>query len=162
MNNKKATIELNGVKLTLVFGTENCMELSAITGMAAVRYIERGIPAAGETMEQAAIRCADAGYLVPLIMAGLAHLDEYGGLTQRQLRRKVCQLIDAESIRRKESTLAIQVELFAKILPAVAMSIAPPGETLDNLIAKANKQEGKEDERQNPQGPPAEGETSET
>ena len=151
--NRDLRIELDGMPLELRFESENMMELSAITGRNSVAYVRDMIPKDGESVEDAGLRCSDLAVIVPLIMAGLCHHDEYGNLSHKLLRRRICRLIDREAMRRQQATVVVQAELAGKLVNVASSTLLAPGETVDSLIAKAEK---KESEQGGPKGPPSE------
>lgn len=136
MHRRDISITLGGQKLDLKFEAENLFELTAITGEPYFEFVRRCVPKKGETTTDAGVRCADLTYLVPLIMAGLAHHDEYSGLTHRQLRRKICRQIDMEAEQSKTPVIVVTTNLVAEIIPVVARTLVPPGVDLDAKVAE--------------------------
>lgn len=139
MNRRDITITLGGVKLALKYEAENLYELTAITGKPYFQFVQACAPREGETAEQAGQRCADLSYVVPLIMAGLAHHDEYASLSHRQLRRKVCELVDRECNTQKQPVVIIAAGLVGVLVPIVAATLVPPGVDIEEQL-KADEQ----------------------
>lgn len=123
-------IELSGLKLRLKFESENMMELSRLTGVDPITLLER-IRQGASSDRDAGLRASDLNIVVPLISAGLCHLDEYQTLSDLQMKRKVCALIDGEVAQARLSMIQVTAKLAAAIMPVFVQSLQAPGETLD-------------------------------
>lgn len=131
MQRRDVQIELGGMKFRLKYEAENLFALSKIAGEPWLKYVRRSAPQPGETQEDVGMRCSDLAYTLPLIMAGLAHLDEFSGLSQRDLERRVCRLVDAEVAKRGVTMPEVLGQAFADIMPVLVASILPPGVEVD-------------------------------
>ena len=131
----RINVNLNGVTLPLKYEAENMMELSRLTGVNPIEFIER-IRKDGADPRAAGLRASDLNVLVPLISAGLCHLDEYAPLSDVQMRRKVCGLIDGESMRATKSLLQVTAEIVADVLPVFIGTLEAPGREVDEPSAE--------------------------
>lgn len=125
--NRDISITLGKLTLNLKYEAENLYALSEITGTPWLEFIQGMSPRKGEKKRDAGARVSDLSKVVPLIMAGLAHHDEYDGLTDRELRRKVCAQLDADARHRGVPLIQVTAEALARIMPFVAQTLIPPG-----------------------------------
>jgi hypothetical protein len=123
----RVDIELNGLVLELKYEAENMMELSRIAGVDPLSFLVRLQRGDNLDKYEVGMRSCDPAVLVPLIIAGLAHRDEYAGVSDRDMRRRICSLLDAEVVKQKSSLMIVSAHLVAKILPVFSNAITPPG-----------------------------------
>lgn len=147
MQRASITIILAGTELRLQYLSENMYALSELTGKNPISFLEAAIAGAKNAASVDELgpakrleiggRVSDFGFIVPLIMAGLAHLDEFEDVSPRTLRKRICRLLDAEAEREKTAVMVVTAQLAARILPVYQRALSPPGKAVDADIATA-------------------------
>lgn len=137
--NRTVTVTIAGTELGLCFEAYELMELKRLSGRSVMSFISDMRPASGETNEDAVTRIADLAAVVPVIQAGLASSPEYAKLTDRELRMKLCKLIDQEAQKTGESVLTVAGLLALKVWPVFTSSLLPPGMSAEDAV---NEMEG--------------------
>lgn len=136
-------VEVGGLTLGLQYRSVNQMELQRLTGLDPVAFLEKAAgkpsPSADLTDERArkaeivrrGLHMSSLEHTVPLIIAGLAHDEHYAGVSDADMRRRICGLIDAEAEKRGEVALTVAATLANTIMPAFQAAVIPPGKAVD-------------------------------
>lgn len=134
-------ISLGGITLELQYLAENMMELTRLTGEDPVSFVDSMV-AGQEDKIRRGLQASSPHKLVPLIMAGLVHHDEYAGVDDRTMRRRVCGLLDAEARAQEVSVLILTANIAAKVVPVFRDACIPPGMLADGPGGRSDDVEG--------------------
>lgn len=118
-------VTINGLVLELRYEAQNLMELSRLTGLDPMNFLRR-IQKDTSDPREAGMRASDLNILVPLIAAGVCHHEAYEGLNDRDMKRRICGLIDGEVAKSRTSLLMVTARLVAEILPVYMESLRGP------------------------------------
>lgn len=133
ISTRQIDIELGGVTLNVTFEALNLITLSKMTGGSPVDFFESIVGKIGsvrndDDVRRASVgrRASDPAKVIPLLIAGIAHVPEFNGVDTDTLERRICALIDKEARTHKAGIIGVFATLAGKMIPVFSNSLIPP------------------------------------
>lgn len=139
MMNSGLQLEIGGVTLDLQYRAANLFVLTELTGKSPLDFFlsifgempTKNVEMTDELKLRIGSSVTSLSIVVPLLVAGLAHHDEYAGLGPSKVHKRVCALLDAEAETSELGLVKTIAKFASELVVAFKDSLLPPATKTD-------------------------------